>query len=160
VAAVQRLGGAVERQLDVGDAARAEEDLHLPRLVNGAVAEEPEIGLQEVRVLPEHVPEVRRADLLLAFAEELQVDGQRDTGGLEGVEGREDADDRRLVVARGAGVEPRLRSERALPRAPRYVLPAVLDRTIAQRRRERRARPLRRVDGLAVVVRVDDERPL
>ncbi len=103
---------------------------------------------------------MRRARLLLALEEQLHVHGRSAPARAERVETREDRDDRALVVARAARVEARLRGERLLPVEGEGAAPLLLERAVAQRGGEGRARPLLRVDGLPVVVRVDGDGPL
>ena len=78
VAAVQRALRAVDGELDVRVAAHAEDDLLAPRLVDGAVADDPRVGREQLLVAREYLGEVRRAGLLLALEEELEVDGRLD----------------------------------------------------------------------------------
>ena len=73
VAAVQFVTGAVERDVDARDAARAEDDLLAAALVDGPVADQPDVARQQVLVLLEDVREVRRAGLFLAFEDEFEV---------------------------------------------------------------------------------------
>jgi hypothetical protein len=115
---MQTVVGAVDRDLEPDDAARAEEDLRPAALVHRAVAEDPGIGCQLLRVPREQRREVRRARLLFAFEDEAQVDARRTARGAQGFDRGEQAEDRRLVVAGAARVEPRLRIERAGRLAP------------------------------------------
>ena len=77
VAAVQPARRTVHRELDAGDAARAEHDLLPSRLVHRPVAEEPRVGAQQRRVLLEQLAQMSRAGLLLALEEELEVHRRR-----------------------------------------------------------------------------------
>ena len=61
----------------VDDAARAEDDLLAPALVHRAVADQPDIAAQQVLVRCEDLRQVRRAGLLLALEDELDVRVQR-----------------------------------------------------------------------------------
>ena len=105
------------------------------------------------------VGEVRRARLLLALEEELDVDAGRAAGAAQRVEGGQERHDAGLVVRGAAGVEAPGRIERPAGRASRVA-----------RRRPRARRAARGsngielhsagVDRLAVVVGVEDDRPL
>ena len=109
----------------------------------------------------ERLREVRRALLLLALEEELEVGRQRDLGGGEGIERRQHRDDRTLVVARGARVDPRLVGQRIARVGPGDGGRAVFHPPAAQHRLEGRRLPVRlRADGLAVKVRIEKECPL
>ena len=157
VAAVQRAHRAVGRELEAHHPARAEHDLLAPALMHGAVAEDPRVGAQQVRVRLEHAAQVRGPRFLLALEEELEVDRRRDPRGAQRIERAEHRDDRALVVARGTRVDARLAVD-ALPRERcRDDLRSRGERSVAEHRRERRARPLRWVDRLAIVVRVEHD---
>ena len=156
VPAVQRTRGAEEGHLEVGDAARAEVDLHAPGLVHRAVAQEPGVPGDLVAIVPQEALEVRRARLLLAFQEERDVHRRGAPEGAQRVERGEQAHDGSLVVRGGPAEEARFRR---IGRArERYLATAVGQRPVAQDRRPRIARPLRGIDGLAVVVRVEHDR--
>ena len=139
VTAVERARRTVDGHLDVGDAARAEVELHVAALVHRAVAQQPAVGVELTIVIFDIALEVRRARFLFALEHEPQIDGRLRLDRVQRVERGEHGDDRRLVVARRAPVQPRLR-------------PAA-----AQHRFPRRRRPLRGIDWLAVVVRVKRE---
>ena len=159
VAAVQRPDGTVDGRLYVRDASGPEVELHAACLVDGAVAEQPGVGLQQAALRLEQGLHVRRACLLLALEEELDVHRGSDAARLQGVERREQADDWRLVVACGARIEPPLRVEGRLPRRPGDLAASLLQRPIAQHGNPGVAGPLGPVHRLAVVVGVDDDRP-
>ena len=142
VAAVQSAHRAVRRDLDLGDPARPEVDLHAACLVNGPVEEEPEVALQATGVRLEEPREVGRARFLLAFQEELQVDRKRERLRAHRVQGGKQRDDRRLVVARRAGVDPPLRLKLRSNGLPRDLAAPVFEGLVAQDRLPRLARPL------------------
>ncbi len=112
VAAVQGSHRAVEGELQARHPAGAEVDLHPPGGMDRAVAEDPGVGSEQIRVLAQDLREVGRALLLLALQEELEVNRGWTPRGAQGIERRQHGHDRRLVVARRAGVEPPLRIER------------------------------------------------
>src|ERR1044071_10196123 len=100
---------------------------------------------------------MRRARLLLALEEELDVDRRPNVLRAQGVEGGEYRHHARLVVRSRARVETPLRIYRLPFDGHRQDSPALLEGRVAQRRRPRlRTRPLLRVCRLAVVVCVDD----
>ena len=136
--AVQRTQRPVRRDLDVGNAPRAEEELHLPALMHRTVAKHPGIGGEIGRVLLEIRRQMRRSRLFFALEDELHVDGRRALARLQAIDRGEHGDDRSLVVARGARVDAVVFDDRA----------------------PRRRGPLRGIDRLAVVVRVERDRLL
>jgi hypothetical protein len=98
------------------------------------------------------------AGLFLSVEEELEIHAGRDAAGAQCIERHEHRDDRRLVVAGGSGVQPPLGSRGAVGGRQRNDVPAALERRVAQRRLPRWSGPFRRFDGLAVVMRVKDDR--
>ena len=73
MAAVQFVVGSVERDVDGGDAARAEDDLLAAALVHRTVADQPDVAGQQVLVLGDNLRQVRRAGFFLAFEDELDI---------------------------------------------------------------------------------------
>ena len=109
-------------------------------------------------MLLQHLTEMGRSCLFLAFEEELEIDGWRDVTGTQRIEGAEHRDDRALVVARGSRVDARLTAHALAGRRKRNHFRPGRQRPVAQYRCPRRARPLGWIDRLAVVVRVEHDR--
>ena len=78
MAVVQGPDRAIGHGGEAGDAAIAAVDLLTPGRVHRAVAHDQKIAAQGVKVLGHDLREVRRALLLLALVEQLDVDGGRD----------------------------------------------------------------------------------
>ena len=108
-------------------------------------------------MLLQQPPEMRRSCLLLAFEEELEVDGRRDIAGAQRVQGGEHRDDRALVIARGSRIDARLAAHALAGRRKRNHFRPGRERPVAQHRCPRRARPLGGIDRLPVVVRVEHD---
>ncbi len=86
VAVVQHARRTINRHFKVGNAAGAEVNLHAPRLVDGAVAQQPYVAFQQLRVLEHDGLQMRRAGFLLAFKKHFQVDCGRYLGRTQSVE--------------------------------------------------------------------------
>ena len=80
--------------------ARPKENLRASALMDWAVTEYPEISLEKVPVFIQNLLEMRRANLFLAFKEELYIDRGHNFGSFERIESRHEADNCSLVVAR------------------------------------------------------------
>ena len=160
VAAVEGAQRAVDRQLEAGDTPGPVVDLHPPGGMDGAVAEDPGVGFQQVEVLAQDLRQVGRALLLLPLQEQLEVYRGHDSRGPQGVQGREDRHDGRLVVARRAGEDPPLRIERPLDVREVHLLHPLAQRAGAHHRFEGIGEPPLLTHGLAVVVGVEHHRPL
>src|SRR6185369_3315612 len=133
------------------DPARAEDDLLPAALMNRPVADQPDVASQQVFVRIQNLPEVLRAGLLLTLEDELQARVERLARGSDGIEGRHDGEDRRLVVGCRTRVDPPLRTDPG--RVVEGYDPAVaLDRAVTQHGAPGRRRPFLRVKRLAVVV--------
>ena len=98
VAAVQRRARAEHRESDARVAAVAEHQSRPLARVARAVVDHYAVGAQELPIRLDHRRNRRRAFLLLAVEEHLDVDGWLEPGGLEGVERGEEHHDRSLVV--------------------------------------------------------------
>src|SRR5262249_29517197 len=145
----------VDRDLDVGDAAGTEVELLAARLMNGPVAQQPELRLQQLRVPPEDLRQMRRAGLLLTFEEDFEPDRRLQAGGAQGIEGGHQADDRRLVIARAAAVEAPLRLQR---RAGGDLAASVFQGPVAQDGLPGASAPLGRIHRLPVIVGIEGNR--
>ena len=141
VAGMQACRRPVHGQSKPGDPARTQREARQAARVDRAVAEDPEIGLEDVAMRREGLGKVRRAGLLLALEEELQVCRQRDLRGVQGIEGSEHSDDRTLVVARRARIDARLVRQRVLRIGPGNRRGAVLGTPRAQHGLEWRRLP-------------------
>ena len=160
VAAVERARRPVDSELNPHHAAHPEGHLRLATLVHRTVAEKPEVGLEELRVAGEHLPQVRRTRFLLTLEEELQVDAGPHPQGPQRIEGAEHRDDRGFVVAGRAGVDACLVGERVFRMHPCNRRRAVIHLSGPQHRLERRRLPRRLgPDRLAVEVADQKECP-
>src|SRR5262249_19180627 len=106
---MQDARGTVDGEFKISDAASAKEDLHAPSLVDGAIAQEPEVAFEHAGIFAKNFFQVGRAGFFFALKEDLEVDAQGNVGGFQRVNGGEQSLDRRLVVAGGAGVDAPLR---------------------------------------------------
>ena len=88
VAAVEGSGRTVQRDLHVGHAAHAEDDLRPAGLVHRPVAEEPGVGAEARLLALEHRAQMGRARLLLALEEDLEVHREGDAGRRRARRGR------------------------------------------------------------------------
>lgn len=131
---------AVKGDGEVGVAAGAEDDGLQAALVDGAIADEEDVSVDEAGIGGEDLLEVGRAGFFFTFPDEADVGVERDVGGTEGVEGGELGEDGGLVITGGAGVD------------------ALLAVDLAQGWGEGRGDvPLGGGDGLAVVMGVEDD---
>ena len=161
VAGMQAGRRPVHGQAETHHAAHAERHARQAPRVDRAVAEDPEVRAEQAAVRRERARKVRRARLLLALEEELEVRGERDLRRIERVEGREHGDDRALVVARRARIDARLVGQRELRLGPGNHRRAVLGAARAQHGLEGRRLPRAfRGDRLAVEMRIEKERAL
>ena len=105
----------------------------------------------------ERLREMRRLRFFFAFKEELEIHTGFLRSGFQRIEGGKHCDDRRLVVARPARKDARLRVE--APRVGhRHVHPLTVALHTKRRREWRAALPLARDHRLPVVVRVEHKR--
>src|SRR5436305_1276479 len=95
----------VNRELDPRNSADTEHDLLPARLMDGTVAKQPGVRLQQVGIPFEQRAEMSRSGLLFAFEEEFEVNRRLDSRRSQGVERGQHSNDWRLVVARRAGIE-------------------------------------------------------
>jgi hypothetical protein len=124
--------------------------------VDRAVAEEPDVGAQEVGVAREHLAQVRRTGFLLALEEQLEVHRQRHACGAERVDRPQHRDDRRLVVARGARIDPGFAAHGPGDGREGNLAAAVGKGTVAQHGLPWGCRPILGSNRLTIVVRVKD----
>lgn len=96
---------AVHSDREVGVAARPEDNGLAPRLVDGPVADEPNVAVDEVGVGGEDLFEVRRASFLLSFPNEPDIRSEREVRRAERVECSELGEDGGLVIAGAARVD-------------------------------------------------------
>lgn len=140
VSAVEGAVGAVEGDLEVGVAARAEDDGLAARLVDGTIADKPEVAGDQVAVGVEDLREMGRAGLLFSLPDEAKIDLWGEVRGLKSREGGELGENGGLVVARAASVDAGLAVD------------------LLEERLEGLARlPFGGGDGLAVVVGIEDD---
>ena len=97
--------GAVDGDGDVRVSARAEDDGLSAALVDGAIADDEDVAVDEVAMGGEDLLEVERAGLFFAFPEEADVGVEGDAGGFEGVKGGELGEDGGFVVSGTARVK-------------------------------------------------------
>ncbi len=105
VAAVEGAVGAVDGDLEVGVAACAEDEGLAAGLVDGAIADEPDVAVDEVAVGHEDLFEVGGAGFFFALPDEADVGLEWDVRGLESAEGGELGEDGGFVVTGSAGVD-------------------------------------------------------
>ena len=98
MAAVQFAAWSVDRDIDLHDAPCSESDQLLAGLRDGAIADEPDIGREEIFVGREDLFEIDRARFFLAFEDEADVGVELESGGADGVERGGDGEDGCLVV--------------------------------------------------------------
>ena len=140
VSAVEAVMGPVEGDGDMGVAARAEDDGLRAGLVDGAVADEEDVAVDEVGVGGENLLEVGGAGFFFSFPHKADVGVEGDVGGAESINDGELGEDGGFIVAGAAGVN------------------ALLAVDGAEGGREGRWDvPLGGGDGLAVVVGVEDD---
>src|SRR5579884_330205 len=156
VAAVQLVAGAVDREIERDNTARAEDDLGAAALVHRTVADQPDVAGQQVLVRGNDLGQVRRAGLLFTLEEEFQIRARRDVGGVEDVERGGDGDNGRFVVGGGAGVEAPFGVDRSFGGKPDHAA-VLFERPVAQHRLPRRRSPFPGVERLAVIVGVKDD---
>src|SRR6266478_4126715 len=107
-----------------------------------SIAEEPEVGCQQILVVLQQAFYVRAAGFLFTFEEKLEVGFRRDASSFQGVNRGEHGDDYTFIVAGGSRV---------------YAIAG--DFIVNQARLKRiAAGPFRRLDGLAVVMRIKNDR--
>ncbi len=161
VAGVEIARGPVDRDLHPHGPANPERQLRTAALVRGPIEEEPHVDIRDpVRRHLHVLTQMTRARFLLAVEEEDEVGRGLHAFFPERAQDGQDCGDRRLVVTGRAGVQPPLRVHR-IPRLGHGARrPAGLHRRGVERGFERGVRPVRGVDGLAVVVDVDAEGPL
>ena len=107
VATVEGVVGAVDGDLEVGVAACAEDEGLAAGLVDGAIADQPDVATDKVAVGHEDLFEVGGASFFFAFPHEADVGLERNVSGLESAEGGELGEDGGFVVAGSAGVDAR-----------------------------------------------------
>jgi hypothetical protein len=161
VAAVQRLARTVDDEVDLRDAAVAEHDRRALALVARAVEDDQCVACQEPALRGGHAADRRRALLLLAVDQHLDVDRGVGGGLLEAIERGEEHGDRRLVVGGRAaehaqlGIERRGEQRVAGDDVPAASRVALLDHRLPRAR----LRPLAIDDRLAVEVHVEQDGP-
>src|SRR5260370_29625003 len=155
---MQHARGTIDGHLTVGDAAGAEVNLHAPRLVNWAIAQQPQVAVEQLGVLAQDGLQMRRERFLFTFKEDFQMDADWQFGRAQSVQRGEQRLDGRFVVTGGAGINAPLRVDWTLQRIKRDGL-AVYG-AFAQHRLPRIIRPLGFVYWLTVVVRVPKDRVL
>jgi hypothetical protein len=148
------------RDLNRRNSTDPEHDLRSPGLVHGAVAEDPDIALQEIGVLLEVRFQVWRPTLLLAVEHELDVDRNWNLKLVERFHRGEKGHDRPLVVGRGPAVESPLPVDIGVAPDERNDPGAVLDAAVAEVGSPRTGSPIVRDHGLPVVVSVEDGGPV
>ena len=132
--AVQVVVRPLDLDLDVGHAAQAVGDGRLVDRRHRRVADDADIGLEQIEVRFDEGAQVGRGDLLFAFEQELQVD-RRAIARLQVRLQRLDVDEELpLVVGRAAGVDLAVLDDRL----ERRRVPAIFDRARAPRRSGRR----------------------
>src|SRR5690242_10319676 len=101
---MQNAGGAVHGEFEIGDAARAEKELHAARLVDRAVTQQPQVALENVSIFTKDFVEVRRSGFFFAFKKDFEVDAEGHVGGVQRVKRGKQCLDGSLVVAGGARI--------------------------------------------------------
>jgi hypothetical protein len=105
VATVQTVVGAVDGDLQVSVAACAEDERLTAGLIDGAIADEPDIAVDEVAVGHEDLFEVSGAGFFFSLPYEADIGLKWNIRGLERTEGGELSEDGGFVVACAAGVD-------------------------------------------------------
>ena len=127
--------------------------------MRGTVEEEPDVDtIKALAIVLQVLAEVWRPSFLFAIEEEDEVRAGRHPALPESPKHWQERGNGRLVITGRSRVDPALWIDSSSVAWKWPGLAADLPRRRVERRLERRMRPLRRIDGLAVVVHVDAER--
>ena len=159
MAAVEVAVGTVGRQIEPGVATDTVDQLWRPALMDRSVADQPQIDLQLLSVLPQVLFEVGRSGLFFALEEKNQVGAGCDLLMRERIESGGDGHHGRLVVARRPGIDSPLGIDRLSRLGQRSDGSTLFDRCCVHGRVPGWVEPLVGVNGLAVVVDIDSNRP-
>jgi hypothetical protein len=98
-AAVQFAARSVDRDLRPDEPTHAECQQRSVALVLGAVTNEPHVSGEQILVRGKNPLQIWRPCLLFAVEHELDVRTERQAAGFDGIDGREQGDDRALVIS-------------------------------------------------------------
>ena len=156
--AVQLAQRPIDGDICPGYSAHPKTDQLPAGLVHRPIAEQPEIGLQQVRVPPNHVRKMRRAGFLLAIEKEFEIDRDWNIRRRQRIDRAQQANDRRFVVTCRARVQAPLAGDFGGQGTEIDRCRIIFEPAFAQYRLPGVGRPQLTLHRLAIVVRVNQHR--